>query len=285
MGSTSTKAIYVSAALSLIIGLVGCSSPRQETQAIVPDGQAPEVEAAEEVVVEDEFDEHLLIQSYFDAVDQSKPQDIIQGREFAAEGSNADKYAIEQAAFAQAELDAGDLDIVESHFTLYGDEGFMCPIELADLSRIEMQDAVLAGECVSYSGFQFEGGKLSNFNAGTSSLDGRIEVGDGTALAIGDWGRVQHLASYVTMIGDLIVVFEVSSMTDGLQMPWDATLLLDNGRVMESSYTIGVSELDADRITNIAFLFQAADLGGKVEMVFTDDDWNEKEMAIPLVAD
>jgi hypothetical protein len=239
-------------ALVFALTLAGCSATTAPTE-----GTA----ASEEINV---------LTSYFEAVlTTTSPADIIKGKDFAAPGSNAEAYAIEQSAHNQAKLDAGLLEdsegvvLFEEGEVLYCDPGYDFP----DVDR--------ADYCVSYTNFEFVDGKLAEFDAGGTPLEGRISLGDPEPIMIGNIGQATVIASYETVGGDLVIVLEVTSATS--LMGWgtyDTVYVGVDGRQMLNSSADGPYELKDGRTANIAFLFSEAKIGGQLEVEFYDEGYN-----------
>lgn len=233
-------------ALALVVGLASCSAYPQET-----------------------------VEGYFTALSDVKPEQQLEATKYSAPGSLAEAYALEQSAHTQARLDGGNLDTAGGELFFERDEVHLCPPG-TDAPRDERELF-----CSVYSEFEVQEGRLVNFHAGESSLEGRLAIGDGEVSLIGELGTAEYLASYVTISGDLVVILEITSQIDTLTIPsYDATYLSSSGRGIEVSYTDGPFELKRDRVANVAFAFSGGELGGVLELEFYDEDFNEISVAI-----
>jgi hypothetical protein len=251
LGGTMTSRLITSITVgALVLGLSACS----------PGTSYPQ-DAAE---------------AYFSGIFAVSPEDTLAAKQFAVPGSNAEAYAIEQAALKQAMMDGGNLDQTKVNLVLKSDQVFGCPegVDLEDPEQTEL--------CPSFSNLEFDGDKLVNFDAGDSSLDGRIAVGDGTEIPIGSIGTAKYIAAYVNMAGDLTIILEVTSNTSELSRNYDSIYLSASGRQVELSSWEGPDSLKEGRTGNVAFLFSGAEIGGSLEASFYDADYNDVIISISI---
>lgn len=216
-----------------------------------------------------------VVENYLTAINAVDPADKLNAQKYAVPGSDAEMYAIEQSAVTQAQLDGGTLDQTESELVFESDAVLLCVAGYDD-PDVERDDF-----CSRYSNFTVKGDKLVTFDAGDKPLRGRIVLGSGESTPIGSVGSVKYLSSYYTIAGALMVAVEVTSNTEILNLPYDATYVAPNGRQVEVSMTDGPSELKSGRTGNVAYAFTGAKFGGTLELVFTDADWNEYPVSIP----
>lgn len=94
-------------------------------------------------------------------------------------------YVIEQVAHTQALQDGGYLENVKQEVVIEGESVFLCDDGYDD------KDADMADFCAEYSNLVFdEKDKIVSFDAGDSPLEGRIALGDSTALPVAEVGSV-----------------------------------------------------------------------------------------------
>lgn len=218
----------------------------------------------------------VLLQ-YFGKHALARPEEKEEALAFAASGSDAEMYILQQSQATQAQLDGGSFDASSNDILFEGD------VILACRGDYMKPDINRDNYCSEYSNFEFEADKLSTFFAGTSSLDGRLGLGAGEAIDIGNFGTITLLSSYVTIAGDLWVTAEVSSSTELLNISgWDSAYLGANGRQVASSGTWGPSELREGRVGNVAYTFAGAARGGEIELRFTNQNWREVSLSIPV---
>jgi hypothetical protein len=218
--------------------------------------------------------EHQVVLQYFEAISNIQPEQQLAARAFAEPGSLADAYVIEQAAHAQASLDGGSADTEPQ--TVISKVGAIAYC----FQGWDRPDANEADYCVNYSNFVLNDYRLVNFVAGTSDLEGRLSLGTGEVTTLDGIVDIEFLASYLTISGDLVVIVEMTSLIETLDVPWFATYLGPNGRQVEYSYKDGASTLREGRKGNVVYGFSGAQFGGDLELVFYDDDWNEFEVSI-----
>lgn len=215
-----------------------------------------------------------LVENYLTAINSGEPELILAAEKYAVEGSDAQAYAIEQSAATQAQLDGGTLDQTEMELVLEPDVARLC------LPGYDEPEADLDLMCSNYSNFEVKDEKLVTFDAGDKPLEGRIALGSDESTPIGSAGSLRYLASYFTIAEQLMVIVEVTSNTDLLNLPYDAIYVAPNGRQVEVSMTEGPSELKNGRTGNVAYAFTGAKFGGTLELVFADDDWNEYPVTV-----
>jgi hypothetical protein len=221
-------------------------------------------------------DSKSIIEGYFTAVLAPSPNEVRGALEFASAGSNAEAYAIYTSSYKQASQDGG-LELDDSSETVF--EG---DVVLSCLPGFDEPDVDRDEYCVSFSNFEFEGDKLSNFYAGESSLDGRIALGSEEFTAIEGVGEARLVASYETISKDLAIVLELKSAMDDLSVPsYDALYLTSEGRQTEVNSVDGPSSLKTDRVANVFYLFTDASIGGTLELEFFDNDYNEVLVSFP----
>jgi hypothetical protein len=215
-------------------------------------------------------------EGYFSAIAAINPEDTLAATEFAVPGSNAEAYAIEQAANKQAQMDGGNLDQTKSELIFKSDMVIICPegIDLKDPEQVEM--------CPSFSNLEFDGDKLVSFDAGGSPLEGRLVLGDGADIPIGDFGTAKYISSYVSMTGNLVIILEITSNTSELTAStYDSIYLSATGRQVELSSWDGPDSLKQGRTGNVAYVFSGAEIGGNLEASFHDADYNDVTISIP----
>ncbi|MDH6277616.1 hypothetical protein M2118_000579 [Aurantimicrobium minutum] len=215
-----------------------------------------------------------VVEGYFSAINENDPAAVLAAQEFAAQGSNADAYVIEQSAHKQAQLDGGSLDQTKTVTVFEQDKVLLC-VEGYDEPEVKKDDF-----CATYTDLIFKDGKLSDFSAGGKSLNGRLALGSGELTPIGEIGTARYISSYITIAGDLVIVVEITSTAGDLSLPWDATYLGTNGRQVSVSFTDGPGELAAGRVGNVAYNFIGASFGGALELKFYDADYNEIPISI-----
>jgi hypothetical protein len=214
-------------------------------------------------------------EAYFGAIASRDPEATISAAEYAKPGSDAEAYAIEQAAHTQAMLDGGTLGNTPQEVVLEADEVQLC------VAGYDEPGVDRADYCSIYSELVFEGEKLVTFDAGGEPLEGRIALGDEQITPIGSIGSAEYLASYITIAGELVVVMEISSSIDTLGLPYNAAYIAPNGRQVEVSFVDGPTELRQGRVGNVAYSFAGAAFGGELELEFYDADFNEIVITVP----
>lgn len=217
------------------------------------------------------------VQGYFSALSTSTPDEHAAGLQFAAPNSIAAMYLTEQTAHLQAQQDGGTLSAETQEVVIKDDSVYVC------YDGYDAEDADIDDYCSEYSNLVFdENGKLVSFDAGGKPLEGRIALGDGTPIEVADIANVTYLSSYVTIGGDLVVVVEIESNTDPLNIiSFDATYVATNGRASSSKMSDGPSELKAGRLGNLAVWFPNVGLGGTLELKFLDSEYNDYSVEIP----
>ena len=165
---------------------------------------------------------------------------------------------------------------VEQELFFERDEVHLCPLGI-DVPRAEREMY-----CFVYSNFEVEDGRLVNFYAGKTSLEGRLALGEGEVSPIAELGTAEYRASYVTISGDLVIILEITSKIETLNIPsYDATYVSSSGRrAIQVSNVDGPFELKRDRVANVAFGFSGGELGGVLELKFYGEDYNEIDVAI-----
>jgi hypothetical protein len=222
------------------------------------------------------LDSKSIIEGYFSAVLSPSPNDIRGALVFSSAGSNAEAYAIYMSSYKQANQDGG-LELDDSSETIF--EGDMV---LSCTPGFDEPDVDRDDYCVSFSNFEFEGDKLSNFHAGESSLEDRIVLGSEEFTAIEGVGEARLVAAYETISKDLAIVLELKSAMDDLSVPsYDAIYLTSEGRQTEVNSVEGPSSLKRDRVANVLYFFTDADIGGTLELEFFDTDYNDVFVSFP----
>ena len=217
-----------------------------------------------------------VVRDYFSAIAGIQPPKILSAKEFAVPNSDAEAYAIEQSAFAQSSLDGGSLDTtLKQEAVVDGQKAYICP------GGLKIQSSERPDYCYTYSNFKFKNGLISTFDAGKEPLKGRIALGTGEATPIGDIASATYISSYVSIDGELIIILEIKSNIDELQIPYNAQYLPPSGRQVELTTQQGSNQLDAGRVGNVSFVFSGAEFGGNLELTFTDSEWNEVPVSIP----
>lgn len=208
---------------------------------------------------------------YFAAVAQGDPVELKRVAEtLAAPDSNAYAYAIEQAAVNQAMLDGGwsaeaqDLETIEGGFA-------MCAA------------MPVAGEetCSEFTNLTYVDGRLADFDAGGSPLAGRISLGNGESVALGDAATATFIAAYRSIAGAVYVVVEIRSNVDGLTVPFASTYRAPDGRQADPTDVVGPYELGSGSLANYAFVFQGAEFGGTLDLVVYKANYDEVGAQIP----
>jgi len=218
-----------------------------------------------------------IVLQYFGNHALAQPDDRIKAANYAVPGSNAEAYAIQQAQAAQASLDGGGFDSSVSELLYESGVLYSCYGNHRD------PDALREDVCGDYSDFTFENDRLQNFNAGPSSLDGRIILGDGEIIPIGDIGTIEVLSAYETISGALLITAEIVSATETLNISgWDSVYLGESGRQVESSGTLGPGELKDGRVGNVSYGFGGATFGCELELEFYDENYNDVFVSIPI---
>lgn len=220
-----------------------------------------------------------VLLGYFEAHALARPEQKSEAINYAVAGSNAEAYAIQQSQITQAELDGGDFDSSDGEVVVRPGEIFSCYGDYED-PDLDFEDV-----CYPYSDFSFEDEKLENFNAGDSSLGGRVALGGEEVLDIGGLGTIEILSAYESIGGSLWITAEVVSNTELLRIfGYDSVYLLDNGRQIANPSRRGPSELKDERRANVAFIFSGATLPGELEVSFDNDDYSTDDvfLSIPI---
>lgn len=221
-------------------------------------------------------DSKSIIEGYFSAVLSPSPNEVLGALEFSSAGSYAEAYAIYFGSTKQASQDGG-IALDDSSETIF--EG---DIVLSCTPGFDEPDVDRDDYCVSYSNFEFEGGKLSNFHAGDSSLEGRIVLGSEEFTVIEGVGEARLVAAYETISKDLAIVLELKSAMDDLMVPsYDALYITSEGRQTEVNSVDGPSSLKRDRVANVFYFFTDAEIGGTLDLEFFDPDFNDVFVSFP----
>lgn len=205
---------------------------------------------------------------YFSAVAKGDPVELSRvATELTVPGSNAFAYATEQAAVAQAYRDSGQtgfaqqLEQIEGGYSTCGT--FDGELSCTDFTELEASD-----------------GRLADFLAGGTPLDGRLAIGSGDAVALGALAQVEFLAAYRSVAGIMWVIVEVRSEVDGLSTVLGRYKAPD-GRQADPTGLVGPIELSAGGIANYAFAFDGAAFGGVLTVSAYDRNFAEASVDIP----
>ncbi len=173
------------------------STPTQETKVNVVQSDEPQSAVQEEPNGLSE----AQAKEYFEKLANENPQEGAEAAALAAPDSNAFAYATYLTATFQSYRDGGfkaDKSTVNKI-----DDGFsLCP-----------KDLNVDEPCSEYTHIQDVDGKIADFDTGGEPLAGRISLGSGEAKALGDIGEATLLASYKAISGNVVVVFDIRSMT------------------------------------------------------------------------
>jgi len=238
----------------LLIALSGCGGSGDPKVSPTTAGNASA--AVEPADSDTGVDADNAAKKYFELLATNEAADAKQAASLAAPGSNAQAYAIYQEAGSQAALDAGDAQSNPAQTTKVIEGGFA--------------NCTDDGDCGNYTAIQMADGRIANFNAGDSSLKGRITVGNGKFKPLGD-GKIRMVAAYKSITGYVVVQFEIKSGATPLSLGYSAVYRSPNGRQMETDDLTNPDSLAADSLTNVSATFKGADFGGQVTYkVFTD---------------
>lgn len=245
--------IGLALAVSIAPVLVGCSSgspsvPADDATANVIQSDEQSAEPQSE---EPEGPSEADVRAYFEALATYDPAVMTDAVELAAPGSNAQAYAIYLRGIAQSDRDGG------------------YPAQPSTVTRIEdgyqvCEDAGSGEECADYTNIQHDGDQIADFYTGGDPLSGRLSLGSGEAQPLGEAGSATLVAAYKSIAGAVVVVFEVSSNTDGM---WAvATYTAPDGRQANASRTSGPSDLGSGAFANYTYIFEGAEFGGQVSL-------------------
>ena len=259
MRMMKSRDVAVGAAFALLtsLGLGACASEPPSTPA--NDATANVVQSSEETHPEEEAGpSEGELQAYFAALATDDPALMAEAAEMAAPGSNAEAYAIYLAAAAQANRDAG-YSPDPSEVTVVKDGFENCP------GVASQRD-----ECFLYTNVQHEGDQIADFDAAGDPLSGRLSLGSGEAQPLGDHGQATLVAAYRSIANAVVVVFEVTSASEGMWVTAD--YVAPDGRQAESSLMAGPLGLSEGAFANYAFFFDGAEFGGQVKLKAIDGD-------------
>jgi hypothetical protein len=205
-----------------------------------------------------------VLAEYFAAVASQDPTELRRvADEIAAPESNAYAYAIEQAGVSQAIQDAGYPLYEQKIKTIAG--GFaLCEVDTAE-------DA----PCSEYTNLTYTDGKLADFDAGGEPLTGRISLGDGTAVPLGDLGTVTFIAAYRSIAGAVFVVVDIRSNIDGLSPSYSSSYIAPDGRQANAAEVTGPTELSAGALGTYFFAFDGAVFGGTLKISAFNANYDE----------
>lgn len=199
------------------------------------------------------------LKDYFEAVWSDDAIKTKQAVEMAAQGSNAEAYAIYLAGTAQAELDAGQAALDTSPVEDI-DGGFKQCRKLDDGTD----------KCSEATNIKYVDGKIADFDTGGTPIGDRLVVGIEKAHPLGDLGKARLIAAYRTAEGNLYAVFEIRSKVNGLGINYDTSYIAPNGRQTQNGGATSPSEWRKGALANATLLFQGAEFGGTLRLnVFT----------------
>ena len=229
----------------------GCSSEAPSSPASGSAANVVQSSDAAQSAEKEEGPSQESLKAYFEALGSTDPGIAGEAIEMAAPGSNAQAYAIYITAGIQSNRDAGysnepqTVKVIEGGFALcYEGQG---------------EDG-----CSEYTNIQHEGDQIADFDAGGSPLAGRLSLGSGEAQALGSVGEATMVAAYKSIRGDVVVMFEVSSASDGM---WITPIYTaPDGRQSQVSGIAGPTELNAGAFANYTFTFEGAQFGGEVRV-------------------
>lgn len=247
------------AVASLPLSVASCAKDAPSTPAEDSDlnvVQSVESPQPEEEEVEEDPEEGEL-QEYFEAIASSDPKVVERAVGMAAPGSNAEAYAIYLAAARQSAKEAGvpiDAEVVEPT-----EAGFaLCP------------EAPTEEEpCTEFTGFQYDGDKIADFHTGGDPLAGRLSLGDGEVVPLGDLGDASLIAAYRSVAGYVVTVFEMRASSHDV-FPV-ATYIGPDGRQTDAAFMYGPTDLNAGALANYSFYFDGAEFGGEVLVGLMND--------------
>ena len=260
------KLLTTTALAAAVAFLAGCSGPvstpaSDPPGAVVVTPKAPAAPSPEDLA------------SYFGAIANGSPSEQrTAADELAAPGSNAYAYAIEQAAVNQAFLDSGMGSSPPSELNTLDDGFEMCSTDL--LTQEET--------CNVFDNLAFVDGQLADFDAGGTPLAGRLTLGDGSSVPLGDFANATLIAAYTSIAGNLYVVFEIKSNIDGFSAAYDSTYLAPDGRQANVTQTIGPSKLAAGALANYALVFEGAAFGGTLNLGGFNANFDRVSASIPI---
>ena len=222
------------------------STPAEDATVNVVQSAEPQSEAQEEP----EGPSEAEIEEYFDKLATGDPKVAAEAAALAAPDSNAFAYATYLAATYQAARDGGFSS--EKSTVNKIDGGFeMCA------------ESLNSGDpCSEYTNIQHVGDKIADFNAGGEPLAGRISMGSGEAQPLGDIGEATLIASYKSISGYVVAVFDVKSSSEGLWL--SATYMAPDGRQSQSTMYDGPNQLANGAFGTFSFMFEGAEYGGSV---------------------
>lgn len=249
--------IGLALAVAAAPALIGCSS---EPPSVPADNAAANVIQSDEKSEEPQSEEpegpsQAELLAYFEALATSDPGMMTDAVEMAAPGSNAQAYAVYLRGVAQSDRDGG------------------YPTEPQTAKQIEGGFQLCSGvgsseECSDYTNIQHDGAQIADFYTGGNPLAGRISLGSGEAQSLGEAGSASLVAAYRSNAGAVVVVFEISSSSDGM---WaTATYTAPDGRQASSSLMTGPAELGSGAFANYTYFFEGAEFGGQVSLQAID---------------
>jgi hypothetical protein len=191
-------------------------------------------------------------------------------QDYAAPGSNAYAYAIEQAAVYQAYLDGG-LSVTASELETTPDGFQLC-----------WTDSAQSKTCNDFNNLTYTDGKLADFNAGGMPLAGRLSLGDGTAVPVGDMATATLIAAYVSIAGALYVIVEIRSNIDELRVAYTSYYRAPDGRQADVGQIIGPNYLNTDSLANFALVFNGAEFGGTLNLGGFNSEYDRVSASIPI---
>ncbi len=246
--------MFVSAAALVgVLTLSGCSGTPESTPATDATANVVQSEATpSEAQSAQDGPSEADIKTYFEKLATGDPKIAAEAAELAAPDSNAFAYATYLGASIQAGRDGGFPS--EKSTVKKIDDGFsMCP-------------AVVTAEnpCSEFTDIQHVDGRIADFNAGGEPLSGRISLGNGESQPLGDLGNATLVASYKSIAGAVVVVFDVTSESDGLS--FSASYIAPDGRQSQTTMMGGPIQLAIGAFGTYAFFFEGAEYGGSVSL-------------------
>lgn len=190
--------------------------------------------------------------AYFDQLATSTPEGAAKAVELAAPESNAAAYATYLRAAAQAHRDGGLA--AERQKVSQTEDGFSLCFEAT----------ITENRCSEYTNIVGADGLIADFDAGGVPLEGRIVLGNGESKSLDGLAQAEFLAAYKAISGYLVVVFDVTSESDGLFI--EASYLAPDGRQSVPTDQSGPYNLASGAFSTMSFYFEGAEFGGTVSL-------------------
>lgn len=248
--------------LSALGGVAACAPGPTPTPAASSAPSVPEVrqsETAKPSLSPTQPASAENVRKYFELIATNDPEEMEKAIALAAPKSLAAGYAKHQAAVHGAELDGGS-ETAADVLTEEGNAYIACPEGEGDQV------------CTKWAKVETAGGRVANFTVNDQPISGRLTVGSGDKVRVGNLGSAEFVSAYRSLAGKALFVNLVAqSRNRKISISsFSATYREPGGKQVTASNAFGPTELDADSNTRVTLVFARAKVGGVVTVDFQD---------------